>query len=138
MSFCNGCERQKEDIVLWIAQEKQTSLLRYCRECRSPKSSVPDVYWDGKPEHNLADDPNTGQPRVFFSKGEKAAYLKSRGIMEAGDRHHGAPVQMYQNQNRKIDSRNEVQMALRKVKEMGADRRRQEYMRVVKEARSRA
>ncbi len=132
MSLCSGCNQEK-NIVFWIAPDGM-DLLRYCRECRSPTSGLPDVYWDGKPEENLANDPTTGQPRVFFSKRAKAEYLKARGLMEAGDRVHGAPVQIHKNQERKVDSRHEVQMALKKVKEMGSFNRRQEFLRIQKEA----
>lgn len=95
------------------------------------------MFWDGKPEENLADDPVTGKPRVFFSKAEKAAYLKERGLREAGDRLHGAPAELWRNQNQipKTDTRHEVKMALKKVQEMGRDRRRQEYLRIQKEGR---
>jgi len=83
----------------------------------------------------LADDPNTGKPRVFSSKGEKAAYLKERGLREAGDKVRGAPVMIHQNQNIRTDSKHEVKMALKRVKEMGIDRRRQEYYRIMKQKR---
>lgn len=99
---------------------------------------MPDVYFDGKPEENLADDPATGRPRMFGSRGEKAAYLKSRGLMEAGDTVHGAPVEVHRNQERRIDTRHEVQMALKKVRDMGRDNRRQEYLRITKEGQNRA
>lgn len=138
--FCNGCEQEKDfkDCRLWICPEK-SPMLRFCKICRTVRASVPDVYWDGKPEENLADDPRTGKPRVFHSKGQKDAYLKGRGLMEAGDRFHGAPVQLAQNQLRKaVDSKHEVQMALKKVKEMGKDRRRQEYLRIINEGKKRA
>lgn len=93
------------------------------------------MFFNGKPEEGLADNPLTGKPRVFSSKGEKAAYLRERGLVEAGDRHHGAPMQIHQNQNRKTDSRHEVMMALKKVREMGQDNRRQAYLKIVKEGR---
>lgn len=105
---------------------------RICRICRAPRVYVPDVYWDGKPEENLANDSITGQPRVFSCKSEKAAYLKERGLMEAGDKVHGAPVQLHQNQNRKQDTRPQVQEALRKVMQMSPDYRHQEYLRIMK------
>ena len=108
---------------------------RYCRLCQSPKAAVPDVYFDGKPEINLADDPTTGKPRVFSSRGEKAAYLKERGICEAGDKVRGAPVMLHKEKPPKLDSRHEVQMALKRVKEMGRDVRRQEYLKIQKEGR---
>ena len=106
---------------------------RICNNCGlSDGGGVPDVFWNGKPEENLADDPNTGNPRIFASKGEKAAYLKEKGLMEAGDKVHGAPWSSLYN-NRRNDSRAEVLQSLRKVKQMGIDVRRQEYLRIIKE-----
>lgn len=135
--FCFGCGIEKDfsECRFWVWPSKG-DMQRYCKACRSQKAAVPDVYWDGKPEINLADDPNTGQPRVFFSKGQKAQYLKERGLMEAGDRVHGASVMVHQNQHRKVDSRSMVQEALRKVKQMGRDYRKREYNRIIKEGRN--
>lgn len=138
MTFlCNGCEKEifygpdYGIMIITIHDE----IFRYCRSCRTPKANVPDVYWDGKPEINLADDPNTGKPRIFSSKAEKAEYLKEHGLIEAGDRKHGAPLSMIQEQNQKFDSREEVRKALQKVKSMGRDVRRQEYLKLTKEGR---
>lgn len=137
MTFlCNGCNRDIHfDHLQRAVITKENEFVRYCRACCSPKTYVPDVYWDGKPEENLADDPRTGKPIVFSSKGEKAAYLKSRGIAEAGDRVHGAPVELHRNQERKVDSEHEVKMALKHVREMGRDVRRQAYLKILKEGR---
>ncbi len=108
-----------------------------CDRCgASPTQGVPDVYWDGKPEENLADDPVTGKPRVFLSKGHKAAYLKERGLMEAGDRVRGAPYMP--GIPAKTDSKHEVRMALKQVREMGQDVRRQAYLRIIKEGQHHA
>lgn len=107
--------------------------IQVCDNCGLAGSShVYDVYWDGRPEETLADDPRTGNPRVFASRGEKAAYLRERGLMEAGDKVHGAPVSSL-SVPRRTNSRDEVKMALKQVKEMGIDRRRQEYLRITKE-----
>lgn len=135
--FCNSCEKDCDflEFSILVIEKWGHGIKRFCRSCRSPKSGVADVFWDGKPEENLADDPNTGKPRVFFSKGEKAAYLKSRGIMEAGDRVHGAPVQIHQNQNKKTDTRPLVQAAIREVMKMSPARRHQEYLKVTKGGR---
>lgn len=136
MTFlCNGCEKEISYgpdygiMIITIHDE----ILRYCRSCRTPKAAVPDVYWDGKPEINLADDPNTGKPRVFGSKAEKAAYLKERGLIEAGDRKHGAPIEMTKESEERSNSRDEVRKALQKVRNMGQDVRRQEYLKLIKE-----
>jgi len=133
--FCNGCNRDThwDNLKRVVASDKK--IQRFCKMCCNPKSYVPDVYWDGKPEENLADDPRTGKPRIFSSKGEKSAYLKSRGIAEAGDRIHGAPIEIHKNQERNVDSRHEIKMALKQVKEMGQDVRRQAYLKVLKEGR---
>lgn len=133
--FCNGCatEQDFKECRLWVCVDKEP-IKRYCRNCKSGTPLVADVYWDGKPEINLADDPVTGKPRVFASKGQKAAYLKERGLMEAGDRLHGAPVEMAR-LSRKTDSRHEVKMAIKQVKEMGQDVRRQAYLKILKERR---
>lgn len=140
--LCDGCETQKnfakDFVFMTTTKEGKGPNLRFCRTCRTVRVSFPDVYFDGKPEENLADDPVTGRPRIFASKGEKAAYLRSKGIMEAGDNYHGAPTELYKNQLRKaVDGRHEVQMALKKVKEMGKDQRHQEYLRIVKEGEKR-
>lgn len=137
MTFlCCLCEEEKDfdtEFSILVIESWGKGIKRFCKECRRPKAGVPDVFFDGRPEEGLADDPNTGKPRVFFSKGEKAAYLKERGLMEAGDRYHGSPVEIHKNQNQKTDTRHEVKMALKKVKEMGRDVRRQEYLRICKE-----
>ncbi len=137
--YCNGCDQQRDFFLEYgmLVIAPKEGIKRYCRECRRPRAAVPDVYFDGKPEENLADGPD-GKPRVFASRGEKAAYLQSRGIMEAGDRVHGAPVEIAKNQERRIDSRHEVQMALKKVREMGSFNRRQEYLKITKEGQQRA
>jgi len=135
MTFhCDTCNQARDfdkDYSLYIIN-RRNEVSRVCRSCRGRSSvSFPDVYFDGKPEENLADDPHTGKPRVFSSRGEKAAYLRERGIMEAGDLIHGAPYSTSGNPG-KVDSRHEVRMALKKVKEMGKDVRRQEYLRITK------
>lgn len=136
--FCNSCETQKDydAFSLLLIEKWGYGIKRYCKSCRTPSPGVPDVYWDGKPEINLADDEHTGKPRVFLSKGQKAAYLKEKGLSEAGDRIHGAPVQI-DNSGPKVDGRHEVRKALQHVKNMGSDRRRQEYLRIMKEGKQR-
>lgn len=132
--FCNGCLKDRdfstEYGILIITCDKE--MFRYCKECRKPKTFVPDVYWDGKPEENLADDPHTGKPPVFLSKAHKAAYLQEHGLREAGDRYHGAPFTSI-NQGQKVDTRHEVRKALQQVKQMGKEYRKQEYQRIMKE-----
>ena len=106
----------------------------FFNDTSSEKTSVglPDVYWDGKPEHGLADDPATGKPRVFSSKSEKSAYLKERGLVESGDRVGGAPSSYFSSE-KVVDHRVSAMQALQHVKQMGKDVRRQEFLRIVKE-----
>lgn len=140
ISFCNSCQKEVpfSEIRRWVAPSKSPQILRYCRDCVHGTVTFHDVYWDGKPEHNLADDPYTGKPRVFMSKGQKAAYLRERDISEAGDKVHGAPVMLHKETPRRVDSKHEVQMALKKVRDMGQDVRRQAYLKVLKEGRRHA
>lgn len=85
----------------------------------------------------MADDPVTGKPRVFLSKGHKARYLKERGLMEAGDKVRGAFAPAVDHPQ-KQDNRALVAEALHQVKQMGRDYRRQEYLRIVKEGQKHA
>lgn len=133
--FCNSCEQDRDfflDYGILIISDNKT-VQRICRICRAPKAAMPDVYWDGKPEENLADDPATGKPRVFASKHEKASYLKERGLVESGDTVHGAPLFVSKQAQPKIDTRAHVKMVLKRVKEMGRDVRRQAYLKIMKE-----
>jgi len=137
MSFiCAYCEEAKDDLARLVIPERG-EIRRYCRSCMKPKAGIPDVYFDGKPEENLADDPRTGKPRVFSSKAEKAAYLKERGLIEAGDRVHGAPVSLIKKEESR-NSRDMVREALHRVKQMGRDVRRQAYLKIMKEAQRHA
>lgn len=138
--YCDGCHENKGYIDFKrasIGPNKGDKIQRFCRLCVHGNAYVPDCFFDGKPEENLADGPD-GKPRVFLSKGEKANYLKSRGLQEAGDRVHGAPVCISKQTVPKIDSRHEVKMAMKKVQEMGSLARRQEYQRIVKEGQRHA
>jgi hypothetical protein len=132
---CDGCQTNRDQADLKrcvIDQDK--NFLRYCRFCISGTAKVVDVYWDGKEEHGLADGPD-GKPRVFSSRGEKAAYLKERGLMEAGDRIRGSYPTL--EEPKRTDGKAAVKEALRKVAEMSPDYRRQEYLRLKHEAQQR-
>ena len=132
--FCDGCKIDRDfdkDFGIAVISGKK-EFLHYCRACIRPAVSMPDVYWDGKPEEGSADDPVTGKPRIFSSKGEKAAYLRERGIVEAGDRVHGSFPSVTDVQP-KQDTKEIVREALQKVKQMGRDYKRQEYLRITKE-----
>ena len=71
--FCDGCNKDRDfdrEYGLFIATANK-EIKRICKLCRKPQTSFPDVYWDGKPEEGLADDPLTGKPRVFFRKARR-------------------------------------------------------------------
>ena len=116
----------------------------FCDECGDFGSSgggVADVFWDGSPEHGLADDPKTGQPITFSSRGEKARYLKEHHLRESGDRVHGSAIHQARSSedegSRRIEARASAERALATVRAMGRDFRRQEYLKVLKESRDR-
>lgn len=106
----------------------------YCDRCgQVPSVAHADVYFDGKEEHGLADDPATGRPRVFGSRNEKARYLREHNLSEAGDKVRGAPPSAAQMEG----SRNEgvsAAQAIQYVRQMGSDVRRQEMNRLRREA----
>jgi hypothetical protein len=135
ISYCNGCQKDVDfaEIKKWVIPKEGKALLRFCRSCFVGMVYFPDIYFDGKPQEDLADDPRTGKPRVFSCRSEQAQYLKERGLSQVSAKESGAPVMFHKEQNRRIDTRHEVQMALKKVKEMGRDVRRSEYQRIMKE-----
>ena len=98
---------------------------------------VPDVYWDGTPEHGLPDDTKTGKPHVFGSKVEKAIFLKQNHLVEAGDRVKGSMVLTTRGETQMNECSDAAREALFKVKQMGRDYRRQEFLRIQKQARDR-
>lgn len=105
-----------------------------CDRCGEvPSVGLADVFWDGGEEHGLADNPETGRPRVFGSKAEKAAYLRSRNLFEAGDKVHGARASAASMEQRQ--SGLSPEQAVRLVRSMGADVRRREMNRIMKESR---
>lgn len=125
---CGGCGNEK------AFKTVSGNGWEYCDRCGDFKSSATvDVFWDGTAEHGLPDDPKTGQPRVFGSKGEKAAFLRANGLTEAGDRTRGAPTSVLDNRA-PADRGVPAAEALRIVREMGSDRRRQELYRIQKES----
>jgi hypothetical protein len=135
--YCNGCSSYcnfKKDFIFHMINHITGEEIRLCKSCRKPKATVHDVYFDGRPEENLADDPRTGKPRIFSSKAEKAAYLKSRDLVEGGDRVHGAPYDPLKAPKPRPNSLHETRMALKYVREMGRDVRHQEFLKLKHEA----
>lgn len=134
---CDGCGTEDAFRVRAVWDKYLQEKIECCDRCgNAGAAGLPDVYWDGKPEHGLADDPVTGQPRVFSSKREKAQYLRDRNLVEAGDRVRGSHVTAG-SQDVSVGSRGHsdvARRALHKVSQMGRDFRRQEYLRIVKES----
>ena len=125
---CNGCGNDR-------AYRVRTGVgYEICDRCGSVGSAtLPDVYWDGTPEHGLADDPKTGQPRTFASKMEKARYLMERGLREAGDTFHGAPASVLTMEPPKEGANDTALKALKHVRNMGLEEKRKAYKKILKE-----
>lgn len=102
--------------------------------------ALPDVFWDGMPEHGLADDPVSGGPRVFLSRGQKARYLKEKGLVEAGDRIRGSNLTSRSGPaaadkaSARARNRDLARAARAQVRKMGRDVRRQKYLEIKKQA----
>jgi len=133
---CSGCgnkEAYKTASMFTENEQGERVNTEWCDRCGTVSNVwMPDVFWDGKPEENLADGAD-GKPRVFGSKRDKAIYLKSKGIFEAGDSYHGAMMSATRVPAR--DTRKSLEQtreAIRKAKSMGADVRRREIHRMMK------
>lgn len=88
---CNGCGNQAAYHI--VTRVEKESLVDVCNQCGAgPASTVNDVYWPGHAHFNpqLVDN-NTGAPIWLESRGHKAEVLRKKGLVEAGDRHRGAP-----------------------------------------------
>ena len=115
--LCNGCGNDK------AYRTFQGDGFEICDKCGdAPTVFCPDVYFDGKPEHGLADDPNTGKPRVFNSKGEKARYLREHNLVEG----------WHKTEQKQESARVSAERALAEVRKMGAEFKRQEFLRIKK------
>ena len=132
---CNGCGSQTATQLrtgFFTNEQGERERYEYCNQCSDVSgASLPDVFWDGKPEINLADDPTTGKPRVFASKFEKARYLKERGLMEAGGGYHGCRTSMPPVQEKKTGPT--AAEARAKVAQMGKAYKREQVWKIIKE-----
>jgi len=137
------CKCGNKEVVSWRSgfftnESGERESYEFCDKCGNAGNlSFPDVYFDGKPEENLADGPD-GKPITFLSRGHKARYLKEHGISEAGDRFHGAPFTTLGKEDvegRKRAWNNSVAESRRKVESMGRDVRRQAILKIIKETR---
>lgn len=116
-------------------EQGEREYYEYCNACGDAGPVyVPDVFWDGKPEENLADGAD-GKPVTFLSRRHKAMYLEERGIYEAGDRFGGAPFTGIATKEKKNPfSKDSVAKARKQVDEMGRDVRRQKVLEIIKKA----
>lgn len=137
------CKCGNKEVVSWRSgfltnEAGDREPYEYCDKCGGATViHFDDVFWDGRPEENLADGPD-GKPITFVSKGQKARYLKERGITESGDRVHGAPISTVGSRDKAADRQkwhNQVCEARRKVESMGKDVRRQAVLKIIKETR---
>jgi hypothetical protein len=112
-------------------------LIESCDRCGDPGFyHFPDVYVDGKPDMNLPDDPKTGKPPVFTSRLDKQRFLKQHKLIEVRGRERGGPsIPSSEPQYDPAKSKHETMMALKHVREMGRDQRRQEYLRITQSRR---
>lgn len=136
---CNNCGNIKAyRCAVW--HEEDESGKRVMRECcdrcgNAGAVSVSDVFWDGKPEINLADDPRTGKPMVFESRAAKAAYLKEHGLVQVDGRNHGSLGYGVSSTAEK-DFRPMIRETIREVKNMGRDVRRSMVWKIIKDAKA--
>lgn len=137
---CNGCQNKNANFVKagFLRNEKDEREFYECCDGCGGAGPVyaPDVFWDGKPEENLADGPD-GKPITFLSRGQKARYLKEKGIYEAGDSFHGAAFTGIVSESKEEKTRRTsdlVRQARKKVESMGKDVRRREVLKIIKES----
>lgn len=133
--ICNGCGNTKA--YRCTSWHENGMMLECCDRCGTAKSvAMDDVFWDGKPEINLADDPVTGKPPVFGSRQEKARYLKKRGLVQVDGRNHGGLG--YGQQSGAVDDwRPKIRETRKMVESMGRDVRRQKIWKMIKETQGR-
>lgn len=136
---CNNCGNTKAyRQVCWHEDDEKGNRVyrEVCDRCGSAGSvSVSDVYWDGKPEVNLADDPATGRPRVFGSRGEKARYLKDHGLMQVDGRNHGG-LGYGSSSTVPKDWKPVIRETIRNVQNMGRDVKRSLIWKMLKKSQA--
>lgn len=91
---CSSCGLEGFDNIVRFVTTLAGEEFYYCRDCRSGKSvGVKDV-WYGygsgtHTEENIC-DPETGKPIPFSSRQGKWEAMQKAGVVEAGDKFHGA------------------------------------------------
>ena len=87
---CNGCGNSNATIWQLIVTKKYGRQEK-CDKCGIVSSPVhSDVYWGGQHTNpNITDE--HGTPIFLESREHKARIMREKGIIEAGDKVHGAP-----------------------------------------------
>lgn len=103
-NHCLKCGSTNNDTFRFWCVDGNNFCYVLCRDCRKGRGSIPDVYYGYgsgiHTEENIA-DPKTGEPIPFYDKTSKRAAMRQAGVIEAGDRIHGARNEDMVPQNRK-------------------------------------
>lgn len=134
------CYCGAKEPMQWVSSssvDEKGQKLEWCNVCTATTAySIPDVYWDGKVESNLADA--HGNPAVFTSKRDKARFLKEKGLSEVGDRVRGGTAfdHVFEKKTPDVKAiRQEVRESFQMVRQMGPDRRRAEINKILQRRR---
>lgn len=93
--LCSGCKRTIDGVTVRLRRivTSESRYDKYCISCTTPSEAVKDVWYGyGSGTHieeNIC-NPETGQPIPFSSKRGKWEAMQKAGVVEAGDRVHGA------------------------------------------------
>jgi hypothetical protein len=139
MLECDGCGNKASIAIragFFKNERGEREYYQTCDRCGDVNfgCGLVDVYWDGTEEHGLPDNPKTGKPYVFSSKKEKARFLKENHLRESGDRIHGSMIHSTRENVSCETNDDSVKEAIAHVRQMGHDVRRQEFMRIIKNA----
>jgi hypothetical protein len=90
---CLNCGTTDDSTFRYWCIDAKNFCYVLCRNCRKGSTAVPDVYYGYgsgiHSEENIA-DPKTGEPIPFWDKTSKREAMRRAGVMECGDRVHGA------------------------------------------------
>lgn len=101
---CFTCKSTDNDTFRYWCIDSKNFCFVLCRDCHKGRGAVPDVYYGygsgTHTEENIA-DPKTGEPIPFWDKASKRDAMRRAGVIEAGDRVHGARNEDMVPKNRK-------------------------------------
>lgn len=87
---CRTCHNDRPITVRAIYSLKE-GIIESCDRCgQVSMPQMPDVYWPGHQHTNPNITDNMGNPILLESRQHKAKIMKQKGIIEVGDRYHGA------------------------------------------------